>query len=774
MNRYSLCLIGLFSPIVQAMQALDDNDLSAISGQDGISLQTAGPGWSVGSVEYAQDGQTLSLKGINGRPQTLDSASNTTVDVLDGQLQVEHSGRANELSVDSIELTGSSNSFGSLRLFSTLGASLKLSGGGASGVSGFSVDDSKLSLTDATFYYRDNGHDLIVKGLSFDTYLNNAYIDIVNGGNGEQVKLDLGDSRLVASIAGIGLDLAFADAVAGTPATPSAPDVRDPNAGRSFGRLDMDLRLGGSISIAGGGQSGEGLRLTPDITIANSLFQYTDAGVLRAENYSGVVSSQSGLTLDLGQDVQGNYVKLAFEDINLSAALEGLIIGDPTNQRIGSVGFDLNFQDQGTRQNYVKLRPGGDANSAGEGISADVSWSLIDSSFSLTDNGNSLWFSGLRTYGTGQLTVDITKSCATGLSAGCYAGLNNLDPSSGDYDGYFDGIRLGLNQVVGRYSLDGLRVGRPDAPLQGGSELLVLLSVFPASDFTLNGQLTLNPGGYEEDGFGFNADFYATEANAAITVDEDSQGLWLTGAENQLHYRDGTVDVSDQGIEFRKGTYWSKLDVSDVRLGDSNSGRSFGRIVLKRFEQGSTLTLSSGGAGAFCVGGSGASVGACTASGGRWEDRGNEGLTAKLKSVFVRDNSGSPERSVSNNPKRNQFILENGRVNNVNGTGSQWVIDNFYTSDGDPDNPNQNTYGFNIDLGLDVAPSSVCTKTTTGCIPITPDPLGFAVNARVHFKEINIERFQNVHPTGGSATSFYGVKLQNADIRANLTATPIN
>lgn len=774
MNRYSLCLIGLFSPVLQAMQALDDDDLSAISGQDGISLQTAGPGWSVGSLDYAQDGQTLSLKDISSRPQSSGSTSDTTIDVINGQLQIEHAGRASELSVAKAELAGSSNSFGSLRLFSTLGASLKLRGGGASGVSGFAVDDSKLSLTDATFYYRDNGFDLIVKGLSFDTYLNNAYVDIVSGGNGEQVKLDLGNSRFVASIAGIGLDLAYADAVPGTPATPSAPDLRDQHAGRSFGRLNMDLRLGGSISVAGGGQSGDGLRVTPDITIANSLFQYTDAGVVRAENYSGVVSSQSGLTLDLGQDIQGGFIKLAFEDINLSAALEGLIIGNPTNQRIGRVGFDLNFQDQGGHHNYVQLRPGGDVNSGSEGITADVSWSLVDSDFSLTDNGNSLWFSGLRTYGSGQLTVDLTKSCATGLSAGCYVGRNDLDPSSGKYDGYFDGIRLGLNQVRGRYSLDGLRVGQRDAPLQGGTELLVLLSVFPASDFILNGQLTIKPGGFVGDGFGFNADFYATEANAAISVDENGQGLWLTGAENELHYRDGSVDVSEEGVEFRKGTYWSRLDVSDVRLGDKDSGKSIGRIVLKLYEQGSSLTFSSGGAGALCVGGTGSSAGACTANGGRWDDRGNEGLSAKLKSVFVRDNSGSPESAVSNNPKRNQFILENGRVNKVNGTGSQWVIDNFYTSDGDPANPDQNTYGFNVDLGLDVAPSSVCTKTTTGCIPVSPDPLGFAVNARAHFKEINIERFQNVHPTGGSVTSFYGVKLQNADIRANLTATPIN
>ena len=211
MHSHSLLLLAVLSPLTQAMQALDDQALSSVSGRDGISLQTTGAGWSAGSIDYTQDGQTLSLKGVSGTPQTAGSSSTTTLDVVGDQLQVQHSGSAQMLSVDNIELAGSSKSFGAFRAFFTLGASLKLSGGGASGVSGFSVDDSQLSLSAATFYYRDNGFDLIVKGLSFDTYLNNAYLDIVSGGSGQEIKLDLGTSRFVGSIAGIGLDLAHGD-----------------------------------------------------------------------------------------------------------------------------------------------------------------------------------------------------------------------------------------------------------------------------------------------------------------------------------------------------------------------------------------------------------------------------------------------------------------------------------------------------------------------------------------------------------------------------------
>jgi len=775
MQRYGwLSAFLLGSSPVWAMQALDDHSLASVSGRGGISLETAGGGWSAESLEYREDGHSLRIEGVSSRPQQPGSVSTTKIDVIDDRLHVEHQGRPNQLAVNNIGFAGSDKSFGAFRAFYTLGASLKLSGGGADGVAGFSVDGSRLSLDAVTFFYRDNGFDLIVRNASFDAYLNNAYLDIVSGGNGSAVRLDLGDTRFVAHVGGIGLDLAHGDPVAGVAVTPGAPDTRHPDHARSFGQLDMDLRLGGSIRIAGGGASGEGVRLIPQITIANSLFQYKDDGVLRAENFAGVLNSQNGITLDLGEDGSGRYAQLAFQDLKLNASLGGLIIGNPSNQKIGSLALDLNFQDQGARQNWFRLRPGGDPNSGLKGITADVSWNMVSSSVSLTDNGNSMWFSGLRTHGSGQLSVDLTRSCAGGISTGCYAGSLNTQPGSGGYDGHFDGLRLGLKNLKGSYSFDGLRVGSADAPLQGGTELLVLLEIFPAYDFTLNGQLTLRPGGASGDGVRYNADFVVSDANAAITVDEGGKGLWLAGTRYDMHFRDGSLDVTQNGVQLNKGTYWSTLDVHDVRWGDRSTGQSLGRIVLRRYEQGSTLSLSSGGAGALCVGGSGSNAAACSASGGRWEDRGNEGLTAGLKNVFVRDGSGNPASSVSTSEKRNQLIIETDRVNGVNGSGAQLVVDNFHTSDANPTDANANSYGVRVDLNLDVAPTRVCDKGTSGCPPVSPDPLGFAVNGRVHFKEINIDRIQNVHPTGGAVTSMYGIKLQNADIRANLTATPIN
>ncbi|MDT4801740.1 hypothetical protein FQZ97_344510 [compost metagenome] len=774
MRPAPLLLGMLLASQAQAMEALDDSAMASVSGQGGISLETSSQGWSAGSVSYSEDGRSLNLRDVSNRAASGGaSTSSSTLDVQDGQLQIEHAASPQVLAVSNIEMDGSSKSFGAFRAFYTLGASLHLKGGGASGVSGISIDDSRLSLTDVTFYYRDNGFDLIVKGLSFDTYLDNAYLDIVNGGSGQEVKLNLGDARFIGTVGGIGLDLAHGDPT-GSPVTPNAPDLRDAGASRSFGRLSMDLRLGGSLSIASGGASGDGIRIRPDLNIGSSLFQYQDEGILRAENFSGTLRSLGGLTLDLAQDVGGSYAQVAFQDLKLNATLGGLIIGNPTNQKLGSLAIDLNFIDEGARQNWLKLRPGGDPNSGAKGLTADVSWNMANSSVSLTDNGNSMWFSGLRTHGTGQLTVDLTKGCAAGASAGCYAGTQS-DMGKGSYNGHFDGLRLGLANIKGGYSFDGLRVGSPTAPLQGGTELLVLMEIFPAYDFTLNGQITLLPGGKVGDGLRYNADFFFTDARAAITVDENGKGLWLAGTHYDIHFRDGSVDVSNNGVELSKGTYWSRLDVADLRWGDRNTGTSLGRLVLKRFEQGSTLALSSGGAGALCVGGSGANAGACSASGGRWEDRGNEGVSVKLKNVFVRDTAvESSSNGVATDEKRNQIVWETNRVNGAPGSGSQLVVDNFYTSDGNPSDPNANTYGFNADLNLDVAPTKVCNKSGSNCAPVTPDPLGFAVNGRIHFKEVNVERLQHVHPTGGAVTSMHGIKVQNADISANLTATPIN
>jgi hypothetical protein len=53
-------------------------------------------------------------------------------------------------------------------------------------------------------------------------------------------------------------------------------------------------------------------------------------------------------------------------------------------------------------------------------------------------------------------------------------------------------------------------------------------------------------------------------------------------------------------------------------------------------------------------------------------------------------------------------------------------------------------------------------------------PVGIAVRTRTHFKELDFERVNLAHPTGGDSTLLYGLKLQNFDVTTDITATPLD
>ena len=70
---------------------------------------------------------------------------------------------------------------------------------------------------------------------------------------------------------------------------------------------------------------------------------------------------------------------------------------------------------------------------------------------------------------------------------------------------FFDGLRIGFEDLKGGYQIDGLKVGKEgddmsQKSLQGGTELLLALGVFPAYDFNINGHITLGAGGKTGEG----------------------------------------------------------------------------------------------------------------------------------------------------------------------------------------------------------------------------------------------------------------------------------
>jgi hypothetical protein len=233
---------------------------------------------------------------------------------------------------------------------------------------------------------------------------------------------------------------------------------------------------------------------------------------------------------------------------------------------------------------------------------------------------------------------------------------------------------------------------------------------------------------------------------------------------------------------------WSEFTINDVRFGDRTAGDSFGGLVINRYQTGSTVTISGGGAGnAKCVGGTGTDLVSCT---GNWIDPETQGLTIASTSILNQRN-GSKENSVA---------WEANRAAGVAGTGVAIKADNIFTSDG-YDNT-ANTHGIQTSTSIDVANTRILKKTdgadangVTGNegdelilnaslagyeYVLAPTDLqkanraeGLILSSNVQIKELNIESIQMIHPTGGSNTLLHGMKLQNLNMSSTLSVTPI-
>ena len=194
----------------------------------------------------------------------------------------------------------------------------------------------------------------------------------------------------------------------------------------------------------------------------------------------------------------------------------------------------------------------------------------------------------------------------------------------------------------------------------------------------------------------------------------------------------------------------------------------------------------------------------CGAAGGRWEDRGEQGMTVSLKAAF----SDAGTTTDGSAQARNRFTWENNRSESspgeyINDTGTQMIFDNYSTNDG-LGTSDTNSYGLQANLNIDVFETKVLKKTdgvdangiagdlgeeliyddssrnsytyiaTPNEAQKTLRPLGFAVQGNVSFKELNIDSVQLKHPDVVTPqTVFYGVVMQNLNLTTNLTATPI-
>jgi len=549
--------------------------------------------------------------------------------------------------------------------------------------------------------------DLIIDDFSVITKVLDGRLEFVD----DKLILQLGDStnrgmNFVYSVGAVGLDATHSSVSTIGYTTPLT---------QTFGSLDLNFDAYGSIAIKSGGASGEGITFIPALTLINDDpdqfgFRYRDDGnLILAKSFSGTFSTTSGFTIDLEQaSASDPYMAIRFSDFDFAFNLEDAVLGgtDPNSNTIGSFGGEFHFRNIGAKQNYLHLRPGG-RTSDSTGITADISWNLVSDPYdnsagyakpgalntfvSMIDDGNHIIFNGFNSFGSGRVGLDMTS-----MNDSVVGNSGTKSIYASDYDGHFDGLRLSFENVSGGYYFSGVTVGRSraealDSALMGGTELLLSAEIFPAFDFNLNGHVTFRPGNIHSSsqGITLNADLFLTDSNAALAVDEDQRGIWLTDTDYDIHMRNASIDITEDGLTFNKGLAWSTIRIGDIKFGDKVGGASLGSFTLERLENGTTIAVASGGAGQVCIGGSGSDAASCNADGGRFEDRGEEGLNIKVKGVFVEDD-GSP-----------QYAGKGNRFSWKQDTGTTIAMENFSTNDGD--GTTNNNYGLNVDLAVDVA-----------------------------------------------------------------------
>lgn len=770
------------------LQTLDDGALSSISGQTGITLELE-LNAEMDRLSYFDDGNGIHLENVRiGSSTDPDAGAFHKIDIdidSNGHLNLGYLVTDRRIEFSDVTLDGTPGvGIGGMFFDHNIEGSLTLSPGGTLSADGYTFDSS-WTMTGGRIGYRTNGNEVFLDDMSMSVDAPGVTMDAVAGGL-------LFTAPSVTGSYNVG-----AIRYSNNPLNHGvSADVTSGLALPSYGGISGDFDLSSETTIGGGGRDGEGLRIDHSTVINSANFIYLDDGNPLA--LKGITGSYAidDLRIDVTTDWAGREA-LALTATSLSGELnvDRVELGAAGNS-LGSVNVNFLFQDHvfggQAYTNAVYLQGGGHVDAGPQGLRLAAQWSLSQADLSYTEDGNQVIFSGLQSWGQGDVTVNVTRDET----------INGTR--------FFDGLRIGFEGLKGGYRINGLRVGDENAPLQGGTELLLALGFYPAYEFELDGHITLGAGGASGEGLTINSDIQIRNGSAALIAspyDEGSgeisqQGIWVTDLDYDLHVRNMTVDVTSDGLAIIKGEAWSTMDVGNLRVGDRTDGASFGRFVLQSYETGSSMTISPGGAGTVCAGGVGSDATTCAASGGVWEDRGAEGVTVSIKQVLARAVDATRRNAITWESNRQL----DGAGSPINDSGMKLVLNDIYTSDGgdfDGDGIDDNTFGIQTDIAVDVYQTRVVKKTdgadSQGVVgnrgdekildasqpagyryvaaPTATDienrPLGFAVQAQTQFKELSVNNVDLVHPTGGTQTAIYGVKLQNFDIQANLTATPI-
>ncbi|MFB2763661.1 DUF6160 family protein [Marinobacter shengliensis] len=773
---------------VAAMERLGDTALSKIQGQSGITLEME-LNLSADRLSYYDDGKGVHLEGMRVGSSRGDNAGafhRVKVDIgADASLNLDYLVEDRRVEFSDIRLAGAPGvGMGGIFFDHSLQGSLRIRQGGAVGGSGYTFDTA-YTMTGGRLGYRTNGNSVFLDDITMDVQALGVTLDVV------------GDTLQLVSPEVIGNWSVGAIRYSNEPGNygqsySSATGLPLP----SYGGLQGHYELSSVTDIRAGGRSGEGLRLDNETIIHTASFIYLDDGNgLALRDITGDYRIHD-LRLDVSEDGRGRpAVALTLGGLQGNLNIGSIEVGS-SGQSFGSLNLSFLLEDQifngRTYRNELYLQGGGHPDAGPQGLRMATEWSLRLADLSYTEDGNRVIFSGLQSWGSGDVTVNVTRN----------------EVRNGTR--FYDGLRIGFEGLEAGYRINGLRVGSDDAPLQGGTELLLALGFYPAYEFELDGHITLGAGGASGEGLTINSDIQIRDGKAAVIAapyDEGNgeiaqKGLWLTEMTYDGHVRDMTLDVTEEGLAIGTGESWSTMDIGNVRVGTKDDGASMGRLRIQKYQTGSTALVKPGGAGDICVGGAGSSEGACVAAGGQWETRGSEGVTIDMVQVLARAEGDDKKNALM--WESNRAVDSQGRP--INNTGMKLLVNDIYTSDGgdfDGDGVEDNRFGIRTDLSVDVYQTKVTKKedgpdaqgvvgsrgdekimspgsaagyryvANPGPGDIANRPLGFAVKADTRFKELSINNIDLIHPVGGSQTVVYGAKFQNVDIRANLTATPI-
>jgi hypothetical protein len=829
MNMLKLWVLFLtlfFSVCASALESLSDTSLSSVQGQAGLTIEQSQL-LNIGNLSYTDDGNSLNLEGLRISSQTDVNGSSSQRYVMDvaadGSLSVQTTINPTQLHIDAIRINNSSGSFGDLTLNFEAITNFIVKGMSTGGLEG----SFTTGISNADLIWETNTHAMSFNNISFNASVDNLTLEydaIDNTKDFIRTGLALGMDNYDFSFSTGALSLGS----------------------KSLGELSGELALSVNAQVFAGGRGkgeNQGLTIHSQITILSNpdnYVRFTDYIDEQNGNslFMGGFSGELNLT-NLTLDVETDYLAIGFDQMDGEFNAETILIGD-ADRPIGSIELDFLFADYidandetKNRYNRLALHPGikvpivnnmpdeisgyaitfyegfqvsetniGEGyDLSKEGLSISSQWNLVNADLSYIDDDNRVVISGIESFGSANITIDVRQV-----------------PENSDTN--INTIAVGISDLKGSYSINGLKVGDAvDAPIQGGAELLLSLEVFQAMDFDIDGFTEITAGGDSGGGIRIDGDYFFSDSNIGLSIDENGNGIWATGVNYDIHLRDITFDVESDGLKINRGEQWSTMDIANLRWGNKVSGRSLGRIKLERFEQESSLAIFPGGAGQVCVGGDASDSTGCTADGGRWEDRGEQGMTVALTAKLADISKGSGDSIGA----RNRLTWENNRKETsagsgayINGSGTQIIFDNYSTNDG-LGTSDSNDYGLQANLNIDVYETKVLKKSdgsdangTAGNFgeeliyesigtnadgnPIRGNgytymdsavveadsnlqklrPLGFAVQGNVSFKELNIAQIQLKHPDVATPEPvFYGVVMQNLNLTTNLTATPI-